>query len=74
MHRGNVYVVLGQWDKAIADYNAALQLKPKDAWSLYGRGFAKTKQGDAAGGAADIAAAKAIDSSIADGFAIRGIK
>jgi hypothetical protein len=47
------------FDEAIADYDAALKLNPKMAASLYGRGLAKQKNGDQAGGDADIAAAKA---------------
>jgi len=64
--RGFVYLKLGQFDNAIADYNAVLKLKPKLAISLYNRGLAKQKKGDSAGGDADIAAAKAIDPKIAD--------
>ena len=37
------------------------------------RGHAKQKLGDTAGGAADIAAAKAIDAKVAAGFKAAGI-
>ena len=57
--RGFVYLRLSRLDEAIADYDAALKLNPKMAASLYGRGLAKQKNGDQAGGDADIAAAKA---------------
>src|SRR5580704_9153008 len=40
-----------------------------DADSLYGRGIAKVKSGDAEAGNADIAAAKAVKSDIADAHA-----
>ena len=46
---------------------------PKDADSLYGRGLAKLKSGDKAGGEADIAAAKAIKPDIADVYAGYGV-
>jgi hypothetical protein len=55
-------------DKAVIDLDAALHLTPQLAGSLYGRGLGKLKKGDAAGGDADIAAAKAIDAA-ADGYA-----
>lgn len=45
--RGFVYLRLGQFDDAIADYNAALKINPKIASSLYGRGVAKLKRATA---------------------------
>ena len=57
--RGFVHLRLGKMDDAIKDYDAALKLDPKLAGALYGRGVAKMKKGDKAGGSADIAAAKA---------------
>ena len=59
---------------ANADYDAALAQNAKDADSLYGRGLAKLRNGDAAGGNADIAAAKTIDGGIAETFARYGVK
>jgi hypothetical protein len=59
---------------AIADYDAALKIKPNQASSLYGRGIGKLRIGKAAEGKADIAAAKAINSGIADEFASYGIR
>lgn len=55
--------------EAIAQYDVALKLNPKLAGALYGRGVAKQRKGDAAGGSADLAAAKAIQ---ANEFALRG--
>ena len=48
--RGFTYLRLDQFDSAIADYNAALKIDPKLASALYGRGLAKQKKGDSAGG------------------------
>jgi tetratricopeptide (TPR) repeat protein len=50
----------GRLPEAIKRYDKALELAPKQAASLYGRGYAKIKSGDKAGGEADVAAAKAI--------------
>lgn len=55
--RGLVHLRRGEFDKAVADYDLALAKVPGMAWSLYGRGVAKTKLGHKAEGAADIAAA-----------------
>ncbi len=72
--RGFTYLKLGQWEPAITDYNSALRLAPKLASSLYGRGFAKLKKGDPAGGNADIAAAKTVDKDIVGEFARYGLQ
>jgi tetratricopeptide (TPR) repeat protein len=70
------YFKLGQFDKAIADYDAALAMTndPSHADWLYGRGMTKLKKGDTAGGKADIASAKAIKADIAEEEAKYGIK
>ena len=62
--RGMVRLRRGEFAAAVADYDAALKLQPKQAWSLYGRGLAKLKRGDSAGGAADIQAALALQPAI----------
>ena len=63
----------GQWDAAFADYNAALRLAPRLASALYGRGFVRLKRGDTANGNADIVAAKAAHSAIAEDFKRYGV-
>ncbi len=72
--RGFVNLRIGRNTNAIDDYDAALSIDPKRASSLYGRGIAKTRRGDAEAGRSDIAAAKAIQASIADEFASYGIR
>jgi len=75
-YRALAYFKLGQFDKAIADYDAALAMAkdPSQADWLYGRGVTKLKKGDTAGGNADIASAKAIKADIAEEEAKYGIK
>ena len=68
------YLKLGQFDNAIADYDARLRFQPNKTFSLYGRGVAKQKKGNGAGGDADIASAKAIDTEIAERFEGYGVK
>jgi membrane associated rhomboid family serine protease len=70
--RGFAYLRLSRLDDAVADYDEALRRNQKLASSLYGRGLAKLKKGDA-GGEADIAAAKSIRADIAEEFARYGV-
>jgi tetratricopeptide (TPR) repeat protein/predicted aspartyl protease len=58
--RGMVELRLGQYDQAIKDYDEALQLAPRTAWSLYGRGLARRHKNDLSG-QKDLDAAVAID-------------
>jgi tetratricopeptide (TPR) repeat protein len=55
-----------QWDKAIADYNKALDSRDDLTLSLYDRGLAKRAKGDRAGAAADMAAAMREEPDIAN--------
>ena len=43
--RGNAYYAKGDCDKAIADYDQAIQLKPDFAMAYYNRGLAYIQQG-----------------------------
>jgi len=72
--RGLTYLKLRQFDKAIADYDAALTLNPQLASSRYGRGIARRQKGDLVGGDVDTAAAKAIKANIAEQYAQYGIE
>jgi hypothetical protein len=65
---------MGQADEAIGDFSSALRFDPKLASALYGRGLARLKNGDKAGGDADISAAKTIRAGIDDDFARYGVR
>ena len=80
--RGLVYLKLKQYDKAIADYNAALKaagyvdggpVGAPLANNLYGRGISRLRNGDPLGGAGDMAAAKAVKPEVADDYKEYGI-
>jgi hypothetical protein len=58
----------------MADYNAALTLQPRSAWTLYMRGLVKLRTGDAAGGQADRKAALAIQPGVGDRAAKIGLE
>ena len=62
----------GRFQEAIADYDTAIMGSPQDSWSLYGRGIAKMRLGDAQGAQADIEASKAVQDVAAE-FAAYGL-
>jgi tetratricopeptide (TPR) repeat protein len=72
--RGLVYLRLNRLDEAITDYNAALKINGKLSRSLYGRGLAKLRKGDRSSGAADVSAAKVVNSDIVAEFTEYGLK
>jgi len=75
--RGFAYLRLGQFGKAITDYNDALRLGDKGdsllAYPLYGRGVARLANKDL-GGKADIEAARSLDCKIDENMAKFGVK
>lgn len=56
--RGLVKLRLGQWDAAVADYDSALALEPRNYRSLFARGIARIRQGQREGGERDLASAR----------------
>jgi tetratricopeptide (TPR) repeat protein len=72
--RGLVKLKIGAHRDAIVDYDAALKINPRHAAALFGRGKAKQKLGDARGGNADLAAARGVQSDIAQEFDGYGVK
>jgi tetratricopeptide (TPR) repeat protein len=71
--RGFIFLKLGDPALALNEYNAALTIDPNRALSLYGRGLAKIRMGDAAG-KGDQEAALTINPEVANDFAIYGLK
>ena len=72
--RGLVHLRRGDFEAAIADYSAALALRPRLSHSLYGRGLAKLRQGNRAAGEADLTAARQIQDDIGDEFRRYGLE
>ena len=64
--RGMVRLRMGDYPRAIADYDEALAANDKIAWSHYGRGIAKLHLGQKEAGEADLAKAKMLDPDIAE--------
>lgn len=71
--RGFIYLKLGDAALALHEYNLALNADPRRALALYGRGLAKLRLGDAAGGQLDQAAAMAINPDVARDFSAYGL-
>jgi tetratricopeptide (TPR) repeat protein len=71
--RGLVHLRLGQLNEAITDFDTVLANDSNDAKALFQRGIAKRRNGDVAGGDADIAAATALKPGIADDLKVFGL-
>ena len=72
--RALVWLKLGKYDEAIADYDRALALDPRLATSLYGRAIAKTRKAPLDASAKDdFADAKRQTLAIADEFTKYGV-
>jgi tetratricopeptide (TPR) repeat protein len=70
--RGFIFLKMSHFDAAVSDFDAALRSNPKLAFALYGRGLARLKNEDPSG-AADSAAARALQADIAEEFARYGL-
>jgi tetratricopeptide (TPR) repeat protein len=70
--RGFIHLRSGRFREAIADYDAALKIDPRDSYSLYGRAIAKLRLGDSTGVQADIEASKDVVDVVAE-FAAYGL-
>ncbi len=72
--RGFVDLKFGKNDAALEDYNAALKIAAGRPLSLYGRGIARLRTGDAEGGDADKQAARALYPNVDREFAPYGVE
>jgi tetratricopeptide (TPR) repeat protein len=64
--RGFTCLKLGEFERSIADFDAALAIEPKLAASLYGRSLARRRAGDGQAADKDLEMAKRILADIAD--------
>jgi tetratricopeptide (TPR) repeat protein len=63
-----VQLRLGDYDRAVADYAAAVRRQPRQASSLYGLGLAQLRKGQPSEGHKKMQEALAIDSDTAERF------
>jgi tetratricopeptide (TPR) repeat protein len=68
--RGFTYLKLGETDRSIADFTAAVTVNSKMAISLYGRGLARQRAGDGHASENDIEMARMIRPDIVEAAAI----
>lgn len=71
--RGFILLRLGRYQEAIASYDNALKINPISGMPLYGRGVARMRMGDRAGGEADLAQGMHFYYRAAEDFARYGI-
>jgi tetratricopeptide (TPR) repeat protein len=62
--RAWLYLRRAELRDAVSEFNRSLKLRPDAAWSLYGRGLARMRQGDADAGRADLEAARKLELTI----------
>jgi len=73
VYRGLVRLRQGDYDKAIADFNDALKLMPKNARALYARAVAESRKNNQQDSASDLEAARQIEPQVAGRFERYGI-
>ncbi len=71
--RGFIFLKMCDFPKSIAEYGIALQSDPSHARAMYGRGLAKLKGGDKAGGEGDMTAATKLAQGVAGEFTKFGV-
>ena len=73
-NRGNAHVKQGDYDQAVAEYTAAIETDPQNAYAYYIiRGYAYGAQGNYHLAIADYTAAIGLNSQIADAYMLRGL-
>jgi tetratricopeptide (TPR) repeat protein len=71
--RGTAFDWLGNYEKAISDYNLALQYEPKNTTVIINRGTSKGKSGDLKGAIDDFNLALSINPNLSEAFSNRGL-
>ena len=72
--RGDIHFQLHEFDKAVADYSAALALKPNLAEAWFGRGMALGRTGKVREGISDLSQFLALRPQSSVGYTKRGVR
>jgi tetratricopeptide (TPR) repeat protein len=72
--RGVIRLRRGEYDRALADFDAFLKINPQSAWALYGRGQAQLHKHRTQAAESDFTAATALAPHIADEFKRIGLE
>ena len=72
-NRGNTYLDRGDFDRALADFNAAIRLMPNDRLPYNNRGLVYYHKGDFKRAIADFSAAIKLDPTLIDAYIGRGL-
>ncbi len=72
INRGSAYSLLGQWDKALADYSRGIELSPNYLDALYNRGYVYGKLGQWEKASADYSRAIEISPRYIPAYSNRG--
>jgi tetratricopeptide (TPR) repeat protein len=72
-NRGNAYQAEGDYDRAVIDYDQAIQLNPNDPIAFSNRGNAYKRKGDIDHAIADFSEAIRLNPKFAEAFANRGL-
>jgi tetratricopeptide (TPR) repeat protein len=73
VNRGLVRLRQGDYDKAIADFNDALKIMPKNARALYARAVAESRKNKTKESESDLEAARQITPQVAEKFERYGL-
>jgi tetratricopeptide (TPR) repeat protein len=71
--RGFVRFRRGEWNEALADYDAVLKSYPGSASTVFMRGVVKLRMGDVAGANADLSRARRLDKTVEALWTRRGV-
>lgn len=71
--RGYAYHRMGEYQKALADYDQAIGLDPADSYALYNRGLIHERLGDWQSAIADYSASLKLRLDNAEGYLYRGL-
>ena len=71
--RALLYLKLGRWPEAEHDFGQVIEADRRDAGAPFGRGLARIRQGDRAGGERDLAAARRLRFDVEDEFVRLGL-